>query len=402
MATRRSNHEGHFYKDGKYHCWKLQLAGKKPIVKKRTTRKLLDAAVKEVRDELKRSDYKKDLVRDTVGPLVQRYVDNNYGYIKEDGEVVLVDGIQDTTFRNEYGRARWLKKHFGNLPANKVNEDTISEIIKLCGTNKRSCMLKIALLKRALPSALRSNLKEQLIDSNVKVRYRQTPKERVLAQYEADLLEKWARTSDDRNRFIILFQANSGGRISEILGLGIFDIVNGDVRYSKQGEWSGQARIGGKFRKVFEVKAYTKNHKVREVPLNELALWAVEQQMKLVEEDKKRLGGNYQDKGLLFPSPTGEGLRLGKVQESLDAFALENGLEHVTTHDLRRTYATHLASQLGEANIKLAAAMLGDTVPVFQQHYNMTHKISGRGLVRSLRLGSTPDSKEKDTEIKKA
>ena len=235
------------------------------------------------------------------------------------------------------------------------------------------------------------------------------PRDRVLDHSEIDAVLKAAYERAElltrpgefrflwRDRFLLDFLLNSGLRISEALGLLVFDVdrKRQGVRISKQLEW-------GKDKKTevvtWELKDRTKTGDDRFVPLTDEALAAIDGQLKLIAAEQKRACEGYENHGLLFPTSSGRPTHQRNVLRSLTLIikrarvlnddGFEVAVPHATLHDLRRSFGTHFAN--AEPRMHIVSAVLGhknlQTTKKFYVHAK--HKEISEALA-NLKLGST-------------
>lgn len=143
-------------------------------------------------------------------------------------------------------------------------------------------------------------------------------------------------------RYIILFALLTGCRQGEILALQKSDIKDDVVKINKsvrKVKLFDDEKTYEHEMKVTKPKTKSSN---REVPLTAKLQTELKRLEKLVAEEKLKLGPEYTNNNLLFPSITGTHIDAKNLRRSWER-ALDNaGIPRKKFHALRHTYATRL------------------------------------------------------------
>ena len=165
--------------------------------------------------------------------------------------------------------------------------------------------------------------------------------------------------------FIVLAAA-TGCRRGELLAAVWGDVneATGELSISKSLE---QTKAGG-----LRVKS-TKSGEPRKFVVPEAALAVLAEHRAQQDEDKKMFGSDYKDSGLIFCQPTGEFYSPDRQGARTKELMLAVGLEGVSLHSLRHTFAAELLSdgvplavvseRLGHADQNITLSIYSHCIP---------------------------------------
>ncbi|MHB8636958.1 MAG: tyrosine-type recombinase/integrase [Fimbriimonadaceae bacterium] len=406
MAKKAVAHQGYRYTDERgYFCWRLSLGSRenaKPIVIKR---KLFADRERAIKAKLKELAEKGTLTRGsedkTVKARLTWWLENKIEQSRQ----------RRTYISYELTCRRHIFPVVGNVKVTKLTPDHVQTVIshvKRKSLSDRSAQYAVLVLLRGLPRREATLLRASLADSDVSVPNASKPRDRVLDHAEIDAVLRAAYAQAElrtrpgefrflwRDRFLLDFLLNSGLRISEALGLLVFDVdrKRQGIQISKQLEWGKDKKTGAV---TWDLKDRTKTGDDRFVPLTDQALAAIDGQLTLLADEQNRAGDGYENHGLLFPTSSGRPMHQRNVLRSLTLIIRrarvknEDGFEvavpHATLHDLRRSFGTHFAN--AEPRMHIISAVLGhknlQTTKKFYVHAK--HKEMSEALA-NLKLGS--------------
>ena len=406
MAKKAVAHQGYRYTDERgYFCWRLSLGGRehaKPIVIKRKLFADRERAIKAKLKELAEKGTLTQASEDkTVKARLTWWLENR---IEQSRQPRTLESYESTCRRHIFPTV-------GSIRVTKLNPEHVQTLIshvKRQGLSDRSAQYAVLVLLRGLPRCEATLLRAALTESDVTLPNGSKPRDRVLDHAEIDAVLKTAYEEVElvtrpgefrhrcRDRYLLDFLLNSGLRISEALGLLVFDVdkKRRGIQITKQLEWGRDKKTKTI---TWELKDRTKSGDDRFVPLTDGALAALEGQLNLIASEQKRAGEGYEDNGLLFPTESGRPMHRRNALRSLtliigrtritneDGFKVK--LAHATLHDLRRSFGTHFAN--AEPRMHIVSAVLGhknlETTKKFYVHAK--HKELTEA-VASLKLGS--------------
>jgi len=143
-------------------------------------------------------------------------------------------------------------------------------------------------------------------------------------------------------RYIIMFALLTGARQGEILALDKTDIKGDVVKINKTVRTAKVYNDEQNYhyeKKTTKPKSKTSN---REVPIPEILKPEIKKLEKLVAEEKLKLGPDYTDNNLLFPSLTGTYIDANNLIKSWKRVLSKANVPYKKFHALRHTYATRL------------------------------------------------------------
>ncbi len=396
MASKRSSGEGTRWKDDRgYYCWELsigQRGNRKRIIVKAKTARERDERIKEKLKELEARgiDGAKAAALNTVQEQMTQWL-----------EFRIKPNRAHNTYRSYEQVCRlYIFPAIGKVKVNRLTSldlQRIAATVQATGKSDRTVRYAVTLVGNALGSRVTPLLEE------VELPAAPDPRGRVLTEEEIDAVLTKANEYIEkktepgtfyhpyRSRHLLTFLLNSGVRISECLGLQIFDVDMTDsaVEVTKQLEWTGKKGRKGKAsseadgrRWRLKPKLKGKNNR-RRVPITPEGLQAVKDQIRMIAADREAAGDGYEDNGLLFPTESGSPQFPRTVSRSLEAVIKSAGVEHATLHDLRRTYGTILAKNGADPHI-IAAIFGHASVTVTNQYYIWAHEDSKKAAVATL------------------
>lgn len=169
--------------------------------------------------------------------------------------------------------------------------------------------------------------------------------EKVVETFSKEELKQITNSlGHEKIRYIIMFAIFTGARLGEILALKQTDLVkdNSLVKISKSvrrvkvydSECKGHYET-----KVTKPKT---KHSNRENPIPETLKPELKKLLKLIAEEKLKLGPAYNDNGLLFPSVTGTYMDQQNVAKTWKRVLIKAEIPYKKFHALRHTFATNL------------------------------------------------------------
>ena len=169
----------------------------------------------------------------------------------------------------------------------------------------------------------------------------------------------------------------TGMRVGELCALEVGDIdrTNKQIIINKaaarrKDKYTGEVGI--------KVSAPKTKNSIRKIPLLPSVEIMIDRQLKLNEEMKERAGANWHENVLLFPTDEGNIHDLSVMRSAMGRILKRAGLDHMTIHALRHTYATTaLNSGVAAQNVaKLLGHKDGATTLKFYAHYINTEAMS--------------------------
>lgn len=158
-------------------------------------------------------------------------------------------------------------------------------------------------------------------------------------------------------KYIVLFALFTGARKGEILSLNKSDINNGMVKINKSVRRVKVYDSNKEAKHEIKVTKPKTSNSNREVPLPDYLISKMKKLNRLVIEEQLKLGEEYNDKDLLFPSLTGNYIDASALTHSWRRALKAAGIPHKKFHTLRHTYATRLFEN--GASILTVSRLLG-------------------------------------------
>lgn len=370
MAGKRKDHEGTYFKETRgstvYFGWKIVVDGK-PVVRKRQTAKDLETAKKKVLADLERKGFLEPAHSDlTVKQRLTHWLENK---IKPPGRAWKTYESYRDTCNNHIFPA------IGKIRMSKLSSMHVEQLIRAVREKKlseRSAQYAVVVLCAGVGKRKSLDIKEDVdLPSGSK------PRDRILEVEEiTEILQECGRTVElktrpgefrhqYRDRFLIGFLLNSGLRIGEAIGILAVRINHRDGSITIDRQLERSRDEDG--RRKWELSAPKTTAGDRSIYLSEESLALVKEQMAMIAADKVRVGGAYEDNGLLFCTESGKPHHARNVYDALmRILAAVNArrteekrplIEHCSIHDLRRSYLTHLADV--EDKMQVVAAIAG-------------------------------------------
>jgi integrase len=381
---RRSNGEGSFYQSNGYYCWRIAVNGK-AIVRKAKTQKDLKLKVKEVQMSLS-VDASGDGLRATpFSVAIRRYASEVYGDPKDPSSI---KGAHGTAVTN-WGMVEDTIAIIGKLPVSLFETKHVRQIASAMKSTPAKAKRCIQHALAALPAQRRMLIREKLKDERFTMPKTRGAKERVLSNNESKLLRHHLiNTETHANRWLYLFLLNTGCRIGEALAISekSIDMANATVTIDAH-VIDELEQIGNRVRRVRRVANSTKNKKSRTIHLNLDAMLAIEEALRVNARNKLAAGSLYQG-NLLFGNEVGGPLAYGATNVVLKRICKSIGINDISQHVLRATYATNLAMILPPGKAPLGAAILGNSPEVFAKHYNRMSGLQGTEFAQGLTIGA--------------
>ena len=225
--------------------------------------------------------------------------------------------------------------------------------------NLMSTFYKYAVVERYVPYS-------PLLTVKIPPKPYKKPKKDVLTR--EDVLKLNEIFSKDPSLFIFKFALYTGMRISEILGLTHEDIdIKNKVISVNKGLRRIQDFTGGPNKTKIVITSPKTDAGVRNIPIYSEILMDLRAHM--VSEEKKHtdLGLTFTPHTLLFTTRYCLPPRADKTNDRFKKLQLDNGIEPVTFHKLRATFATMLADD--GVPIKTLLELMGDKDVDTLMHY---------------------------------
>ena len=381
---RRSNGEGSFYQAGGYYCWRIAVNGK-AIVRKAKTQKDLKLKVKEVQASLN-IDASGDGLRSTpFSVAIRRYATEVYGDPRDPGSI---KGAHGTSVTN-WGMIEDIIAIIGNLPVSMFETKHVRQIASSMRSTPAKSKRCIQHALAALPAQRRMLIREKLKDERFTMPRTKGATERVLNSEESKQLRHHLINNETHaNRWLYLFLLNTGCRIGEALAISekSIDMAKGTILIDAH-VIDELEQVGPRIRRVKRVAKSTKTKKSRTIYLNPDAMLAIEESLR-ANAFKKQKAGSLYNGDLLFGNEVGEPLPYGATNVVLKRICKSLGIDNVSQHVLRATYATNLAMILPPGKAPLGAAILGNSPAVFAKHYNRMSGLQGTEFAQGLTIGA--------------
>jgi len=170
--------------------------------------------------------------------------------------------------------------------------------------------------------------------------------------------------SDEMIRYIVAAAVLTGLREGELLALDRNkDIKNSKIRINKTVKSVKVFESPKEFHYELKITRPKSKKSNRIVPFNETLEKEFKQLYKLISLEKLKLGQNYKDIGLLFPSENGNYIDVSNLLKAWKKVLINAGIEYKKFHALRDTYASLLVKKgtsietisrlLGHSSIKI-------------------------------------------------
>lgn len=221
--------------------------------------------------------------------------------------------------------------------------------------NKGREILNIALKEAVIAGYIKNNPV-----TGTKPYKRTKPKITILGKEKTKVLLKAA--SQNNWYLEILLALFCGLRKGEIMGLKFsdFDFEKNTVYISRQlaSDPIIKERSGSKIEKYGLVERAPKTlNSYRTLRVPEAVMREVKKRRHIVENNKIKCAGRYEDKGYVCCQENGKPHSMTSLNNALTKLCSRNGLPHVTVHGLRHMYATILIEM--EVPIIKISALLG-------------------------------------------
>lgn len=218
--------------------------------------------------------------------------------------------------------------------------------------------------KSALADAERMDLVSHNVAKAVRPPRLSRTERRSLTPAEAGTL--LSHLKGDRLEAVFIVALSTGLRRGEVLGLRWQDVdLEGRVLFVRQALQRVDRAL-----KMVPPKTHRSS---RPIPLPQFAVTAFSQQKVRQANDRRLVGGAWEDGGLAFTTEIGTPLEPRNVNRRFYAARSAAGLEWVRLHDLRHAFATFLLDQgeglrtvmdlLGHSTIRLTADTYGHVLP---------------------------------------
>jgi len=273
--------------------------------------------------------------------------------------------------------AAYIKHHLGEIRINDLTTAAIQNMVHRlsdCGgmiteahPNGRPLAAKTVrhiatMLHTALSEADRLGIltiRHPMENKRVKLPPLPKRKPRIVESKEK-LKALFDRARDTRQYAFIVTASASGCRRGELLALQWpdFNAATGELCVTKSLE---QTKAG------LRVKS-TKSGKDRKFVLPEAAVAILEEQRAEQENDKRLYGSDYHDHGLIFCQPNGDYYSPDRMGARVKELMVKAGLEGVSLHSLRHTFATEMLHQgvpLAEVSKRLGHADQNITLGIY-------------------------------------
>lgn len=345
---------GTYYKEGSYYCYKLRLDGRNHV-RKRKTKPELKKAVKELLTMVDAG--RLDDAQATFKDVADRKFAFRYGTELADGTIKLAPNVRLATYMSVHRSHKYALAIVGSVKIGRFGLADIMRVIEAYREKGRTAELVLNYTLQVLPKSKRDDIKEQMEEHGVKLDYRMKSRERVLSKTEVVQL---ATLKDEWFKPLYVFLVGAGLRIGEAAALtwADVDLDAGTVSVTKQGQWQ-MVRRGAP--KVWHGNLPTKNGKTRVVHLTDIAKDA------LVQQKRRLVEFSLPTDGLVFLDQMAEPIKGSTVNKAMERWLKASEMDKATLHDLRRTFATLLASV--DPNVANTAAAIGDSVATAATHY---------------------------------
>jgi integrase len=264
------------------------------------------------------------------------------------------------TFEVNLRRGEYAIRKFGNVPIQQLRAERIErdlcELLKSGGRNGRPLSGKSVREIAALVSGcMKRSVRLKIIERNP-MEFVDVPKgQRTEAQFlEADEYEGLlSRLANTRYFPLAVFAAASGARRGEMLALrwSDIDLRTDMVTISKS---LSETHDG------LEIKT-PKSGKTRHIRLSGITMQVLLKHRDQIEEEKRLFGPGYIDRGLVFPTPTGDYYVPGQITNRVAEFMKQAGIVGASLHKLRHFSASMMLSQ--KVPITTVSRRLGHASP---------------------------------------
>jgi len=173
------------------------------------------------------------------------------------------------------------------------------------------------------------------------------------------------------------FALATGMRIGEICALEQSNI-HSDAKYIDITKTAGRHKDKFTGEVALKVGPPKTRYSVRRIPLLPSVEVMLQRQAQLVSELRQKAGASWEDNTLVFPTDKGRIHDLSGIRSSLGRVLKRAGIEHISIHALRHTYATTaLNSGVAAQNVaRLLGHKDGATTLKFYAHYINTEALT--------------------------
>jgi integrase len=366
MAKQRGNGEGSIYerkdKDGR----RIGYRG---------------AYVVQTADGLKRRYVSGKTRREAEEKLTKAKAERDGGLVLETGKLNLgeylerwlTDSVKDSVRASTYESYAWLIRTYvlpalGSIKLKALTPAHVQAFYRAkldAGLSPRTVQYTHAVLHRALKQALRWNLVPRNVTEAV------DPPRLVKKEVQHLTLKQATEflkiVSEDRFEALYVLAITTGLRRGELLGLKWVDVnLNREV-LSVQRALSPKGKTFNR----------PKNAKGRSIHLTPVAAEALKRHRVTQNEERSRVGGRWQEQGLIFPSQVGTPMNPSNfINRSFKPLLKRAELPSIRFHDLRHTFASLMLSNgehpkivqeiLGHAQISLTLDTYSHAIPSMQ------------------------------------
>lgn len=323
----RTKGEGTHYKDGAYYCWALRVGDRRIVRKAKTLGALRQKVIATMQAEK----------RARSSPMtVARFAELHLSRSKD---------LTPKTLRAYHQSFKLISSTIGATRLEDLTPGMVDSMGRKLSEDHGSRAAQLA--HAFLRSVLRSAEHDGLIRGNPAAiargpRHKPQPRRYLTASEAARLSEV---LPDSAYGLIIGFILQTGLRVNEAVRLSPLDITEQGVLVRKSKTLSGEHRL---------------------IPLSDAAKALVDRAEAL--RARHSATKPWVDSGVLFSTSVGTPLSDRNILRALHAALDTAGLRRVSTHDLRRTFATHLAAT-GIDEVSLTSIMGHSDYRVTRGHY---------------------------------
>ena len=170
----------------------------------------------------------------------------------------------------------------------------------------------------------------------------------------------------------------TGVRIGELCALNPDADINREQKYISITKSAGRRKDKYTGEVSIKIGPPKTKYSVRKIPLLPSVEVMIDRQLKLVNEWRQKAGASWNENNLLFPTEEGNLRNLSGLRTAMGRILERAGLEHMSIHALRHTYATTaLNAGVAAQNVaRLLGHKDGATTLKFYAHYIDTEAIA--------------------------